>query len=201
MVERHLVSVDKHHVFTAAIEDRLSDLREESIRENIKVSQTAGRTVRVWDYLNNREQLIYSDTGWRNIDISNVTGTIRSASSPGTMQLRREGSTVTARFAGVGLASGTTQGNFLASGTIPVDFRGVADGSFFSLRDPAMGFATYHTLSAAGSYVRWLSFWDGATQSQTRPTGGTAGGEVSWHTDAPWPTSLPGTAVGTIPYQ
>lgn len=167
----------------------------------IRIDQSAGRTVKVWDYLNNREQLIYSDTGWRAIDISDVSGTVRSAASPGTLHLRREGSTVTARFAGIGLTAGTTQGNLLSSGTIPAEFRGVADGSFFSLRDTSAGFATYHTLSVAGSYARWLAFWDGVAQSQTRPTGGSAGGEVSWHTDAPWSTSFSGTAVGTIPYQ
>lgn len=32
-----------------------------------RVDQTAGRTVTVWDYLNNREQVIYADTGIQDI--------------------------------------------------------------------------------------------------------------------------------------
>lgn len=157
------------------------------------VTQTTGRTVTIWDYLNQREQIVYGDTGWRAIDISNTTGTIRS--NPGNLQLRRQGNIVTARIAGVSLSAGTSQGNLLASGTLPLAFRGVTDGTIFSLRDTAKGFAMYHTLSVAGSYIRWLTFWDGITQSQIRPTEGSMGGEVSWVTDAPWPTSLPGVAA------
>lgn len=169
-----------------------------------RVNETAGRTVTAWDYLNNREQLIYGDTGWRNINVSSaasVTGTIRDPEKPGTLRLRREGRTVTARISDVGLAAGGSQGVLFSAGDIPQGFRASSDGPFVNLRDLTMGYATYHTAYASASSIRWMSFWTGSTLSQSRPVGGAASGEFSWITDDPWPTSLPGTAVSVIPYQ
>lgn len=55
----------------------------------LKIQETAGRTVSVWDYLNQREQMIYGDTGLRDISSLILDRTAGSAF------VRRENNTIT----------------------------------------------------------------------------------------------------------
>lgn len=131
------------------------------------------------------------DTGWRALDVADLTGTIRDPAKPGTLSVRRIGDRVTARINDMALTDGGAQGIIFASGTLPTGFR-VTTPTGAQLRD-LLAFAGYHTVVASGSNIRWLAWWSGSLQSQTRPTDGTASGELSWLTDDPWPSTLPGT--------
>lgn len=126
------------------------------------VSETAGRTVTIWDYLNNREQLIYGDTGWKTATLINGW--------TGTVQYRRELNRVTVKFRNmVGTAASST--SFI---NLPLGYRSLV------LRLPVQIGATayYVGFNSSGDVfipinVPTDSYWS----------------EVSYTTDNVWPVA------------
>lgn len=99
------ISSDGLHMNTAgqtAIADSLNKVM--TVRSSLVFDETAGRTVKAWDYLNQREQLIYGDTGWR--DVSSWLRTDRGYTVR-LIQVRRVGGTVHIRFADATGGTGT----------------------------------------------------------------------------------------------
>uniref|UniRef100_A0AAU7J7X0 Minor tail protein n=1 Tax=Microbacterium phage Sunny TaxID=3144828 RepID=A0AAU7J7X0_9VIRU len=146
-----------------------------------RVDQTAGRAIYTWDDVNNREQLIYGDTGKRELTNADLLNGFTAARA----YLRRVGSEVTLDMTGVARASDSTSNHFIQ---MPVGFR--PGGS-----DPTFGIA----IRSASNEVTQLG------TSQGRLFGGPLPGASGWitmarfRTEDPWPTTLPGNAVGSIP--
>ncbi|AZS08722.1 minor tail protein [Arthrobacter phage Litotes] len=145
-----------------------------------RVDQTAGRAIYQWDDLNGREQIVYGDTGWRDIKTLLVNGWTANV-----VYLRRQGDRCTLK----GL---TLDGSALTSTTflnLTSGFRPQHGDSYFQANTISAAFA----LMAVG-----LS---GAVRAQTGQTmyGSPAYFEISWTTTEAWPTTLPGSASGSIP--
>lgn len=161
------------------------------------IDQSAGRTVKVWDYLNKREQLIYGDTGWRQIDVANTAGSIRDPAQPGSLALRRVGHVVTARIADVKLTPGNGTG-FIFPNVLPSGFRswersGTTTRGFLG---DVMGAATEHTVNVGSNDIFWSSYTGtNFARASVRPDSAVQRmqGELTWITDDPWPAALPGT--------
>lgn len=160
----------------SAAENRLTLLDGQGQRGYI-VKQQAGRTVSVWDYLNNREQLIYGDTGERNIT------TLFPAVTSGSVFISRTGQTTFLRFIDVvlGTATGTVD-----IGTIPSGFFTPGTAIRYSLETNSLN---RRAMTVYGSGLIRLS--------------GVASGDIFQDAkvlkaNTPWPTSLPGVAVGVI---
>lgn len=151
-------------VVLSPYEMMLADAHQEII-----VKETAGRTVSVWDYMNNREQLIYGDTGLRN-----MAGELTNVESAGHVQLNRYGNLCTLIFHDV---KTTTSGN-TAILTLPIGFR-----PDISQSGSAIG-TTRIQATNNGSFVLL-----GAT------VGTVITGSLTWYTPNPWPTTLPGVAA------
>lgn len=142
------------------------------------VDETTGRTVKVWDYLNNREQLIYGDTGNRDITPGGLLA--------GSVQIHRKESGVWFRVAG-GVFDGS--GNLSLAALIPAGFRPTtmqyvnsvaywASERTFPARISASGGTLEIRGYIAGTPTNFIGYWD---------------------TPDPWPSTLPGTALGSIP--
>lgn len=145
-----------------------------------RVDQTAGRAIYTWDDLNNREQLVYGDTGWRNLSAELINGW---SGGTGSLYVRRYGSMVFMRIVGIGPANATNDA-FLNS------ISGFRHSGLQGWEAIATGLSSTQAL---------LMREQGGTLSivrQNPPSGIFA--SLSWPTDDPWPTSLPGTASGSI---
>lgn len=136
------------------------------------VNETAGRVVKIWDYLNNREQLIYGDTGLRTF----------STNIGGTAILRRVGVLVKLELRDLVLAGSDS---IL---TIPSGFQGDYSPNYGLVGRTGGRVPVYFTLS-------------GSSLAQNGAATGTGYASLMWTTNDPWPTTLPGSAIGTIPYQ
>jgi hypothetical protein len=187
-----------------------------------RVDQTAGRVIYEWDSVNNREQLIYGDTGWRNIAldptygvvaVGNFFGMPNGATLPAdVVRLRRVGNQV---FLG---GQGPLQPKQDYSNTtrnicgLPQGFRSSGANEFTVSRYGNNGGDSLQRLVmlspgadyANPAYVQATplidSNWNGYATGGTWPR--TYGGIwpwATWLTNEAWPTSLPGTAAGTIP--
>lgn len=136
------------------------------------VDQSAGRVVKVWDYLNNREQLIYGYTGVRDISAL-VTGL------SGQVLLSRDGNNVTLELNNVS-PTGTGLTDFMY---LPQGFR-IGRTSYRWLQTTAGGMSRSFQLYASGnSRINAADTSDSYRQSFTFPT------------LDPWPTTLPGVAA------
>jgi hypothetical protein len=146
--------------------------------------ETVGRRQFAWDTVNNRWQLVYGDTGWRD-----VTASLNAIASVtyGYCYIRRIGAVVH-----VHARVTSTVATALASMyTTPTGFRfrnGVADYGFTAFT--ATGAAGGRFVSAAGVDIYAQTF--AAVTSLTLL--------FQYPTDDAWPATLPGTAVGTIPF-
>ena len=144
------------------------------------VDQTAGRTITTWDDVNNRSQLIYGDTGLRTITTNLLSGTCNLAT------LRRINNMVTFRLVTwakdpAGIGNETIY-------TLPDGFR--PDQTIFSGVGSQRGTANIcqFDVGSAGSIVQQAPLLTSGVQLN-----------LSWFTNQPWPTTLPGTASGSIP--
>ncbi|WP_144659055.1 pyocin knob domain-containing protein [Paenarthrobacter nicotinovorans] len=149
---------------------------------NTVIDQTAGRAIYMWDELNNRSQLIYGDTGVRNI--SDYLDT--SKWSAGIIKLRRFGSEVELR----GLALDNVAGVVGTVGTLNATL--------------PYGFRNAHTVTGVGSVGSSLArvvIGFGATNATIIGVTDSVICDftVKWQTTDAWPTSLPGAADGGIP--
>lgn len=147
-----------------------------------RVDQTAGRAIYIWDALNNREQLIYGDTGWRDITTLATNGWTFTQ-----LRLRRFGPRCTLVIVGPnGVGSTGTQ------------FALVDNAAFRSAISQTNVFALADTTNPRE--LRVLNSGSTAIGFEF-PIAWSSGRSFSaeWYTDAAWPSSLPGTAIGAIP--
>lgn len=141
-----------------------------------RFDQSVGRVMYAWNDLTNSEQIVYSDTGWRDISSSFINGWTGSA------YLRRVGSSVELIFAN--LAGGSSTGvltlpsGFTPRFTIPAMARPSSPTA-----NPIYGnIGTTGVVSLSNS-----SAFHGQSMQLTLTTVDN------------WPSSLPGIAVGSIP--
>lgn len=145
------------------------------------VDQTAGRTISTWDDLNNRAQVIYGDTGARDIsDLFLASAGVTGGATGGNVYLSRVGGIVTLTFVALVLGSTTA-----FSGVIPSGFR-PATSEYTGC--PGLASNKYIQVTTAGT----VSFISGAAGDTERST-------ITFRAAGSWPTALPGTAVGSIP--
>jgi len=139
--------------------------------------ESVGRRLFQWDANNSRWQMTFGDTGWRDVSAGLESGTT------GEWRMRRVNSTVTHHVYNVTNSSG-------AMYTIPTGFRTVSYGTVIPLTkwDLTAG-AVLLNSPAAGSCTLsdGLKGYTGAYYMFTHDT------------SEAWPTSLPGSAVGSIP--
>lgn len=129
----------------------------------LTVKQDAGRTITAWDYLNNREQLIYGDTGWRKV-AENI-------------HVRRDGNTVWLHIYGAIGISGETKD--LDAAMLPSGFR--------------PRFHTQDTYEQGSTIKRLSNLTSGQVRLYGHAGGGWTTAADSWTTIEPWPATLPGT--------
>ncbi|UVK62842.1 hypothetical protein SEA_UZUMAKI_20 [Arthrobacter phage Uzumaki] len=143
-----------------------------------RIDQSAGRAIYTWDQLNSREQLIYGDTGWRN-----VTSLAGVAVASGSIFMRRFISSVEIQIDSVTL-SGTPNGTLV---TAPAGFRSSFMGYFGVIHGPTRGSRSLYVGS------------NGDMAYNNANAGEVMLNRLTWTTTEAWPTSLPGTAYGSIP--
>lgn len=139
-----------------------------------RVDQTAGRAIYVYDDVNNREQLIYGDTGWRNVT------TLSPYPGPDQNRIRRIGQQVFVQFSVQAPNPTITP---VPSLTLPVGFQAVGEGAY--LPRAYGNTAVYFD----GTKALFFAMAAGAVDRHT----------FSFPANDPWPTALPGTAIGGIP--
>lgn len=145
----------------------------EPLRRPYVVDSSVGRVVKVWDYGNNREQRIYSETGVR--DIAGLDSNVTS----GEVRISRSGNMVSVRLWNVVLA------NPAAGISLPFINNGF-NGSGWQRMSVDSG---ARSVTVTTNSITALEYTGPITAQITYPT------------MQSWPTTLPGTAVGTIPSQ
>lgn len=139
-----------------------------------QVSETAGRTVSVWDYINSRYQLVYGDTGWRNVLSWAPPGKAYTFSK---LEVRRVGSTVYLRFENATGDIGTM----------------VTPPSGFRINSTTINY--WQTIMSSSGAIKQLRgnvygfVIAGVVASDVFSA------YVTYETSDPWPTSLPGVAA------
>jgi hypothetical protein len=144
-----------------------------------RFDQSAGRTLYQWDDLNNREQMTYGDTGWRDLTI--LVGTAA------WLRVRRIGNTVWLWGAAINLSSVTPSEIMYV---LPAGFRTGSNSINALIGRDGTAFCIFEVnlngnLKApfTGSTPRTTDYYF----------------MISFPTTESWPTSLPGTASGFIP--
>lgn len=167
-------NADGIHTNTAGNVAKANAVTRPVFRSLLQIKETAGRTVSVWDYLNQREQLIYGDTGWRDVSSLLQSGKNYSVSY---LEMKRVNGEVHLR---IGALTGDT-GTFL----VPV--------SGFRI-DHSVGRNAGLILGSKGAVLRVngsiYGFNITGNASDEIYTG-----YISWPTSDPWPSSLPGVAA------
>ncbi len=168
----------------------------------VRWDETVGRRAFMWDTVNSRWQMIYGDTGWR--DISSLSA-LPGDTTLNALTIRRFGDTVhlygfivpgatmtaAARWLGVSLLSPIPAG--FQPGT-PGTAYSIYHGGFFS-----SGLQARHFALSNASTSTLLTL---ALNGDTVTTNWTAQNHIfytQWPVYEAWPTSLPGTASGSIP--
>jgi hypothetical protein len=141
-----------------------------------RVDQTAGRVIYQWDDLNNRDQLIYGDTGRRLITPAGFTA--------GTVTVRRSGSTVALYVVG---GTMTASGDYVFPDAIPVGFRPHANSYYLYRQNVTM---TTRSISITSAGIITIVGYDNTANMSA---------VCVWDTTDNWPATLPGTASGSIP--
>jgi len=145
-----------------------------------RVDQSAGRAIYVWDDVNNRDQLIYGDTGWRELS---STGLLNGWTANSVL-IRRVNNLVSFKIYQLNPSAATAD----IFTQIPAGF----------IRTHGAGTILFPKSNAE---VAFLQLTSGGMTFGTRGVAvyGTGGFcEVQWTTAESWPTSLPGTASGSI---
>lgn len=161
---------------------------------SLRTDQTAGRSMHLFDEINTRDQVIYNDTGLRDISAAVTWNDTRSdPAKTRTAFISRYGKHVTLR-ATFALPPGfvTAFGPIFDPGSILTAFRPVATWPVAQFHDggnvPTLGVVGVDVacrLSAA-----YIAGWT---------TAGLYTMAATWVTEQPVPATFPGTAVGVIP--
>ena len=151
----------------------------------IRVDNTVGRRAFAWDSDNAREQMIYGDTGWRDVTASMkaIAGVTWSH-----VMIRRVGSRVDVAVRAV--TTGTITPS--AAYTVPTGFRyrySIADSSWVGISG----------ISATPVFGSLTTVSGGSSLNFTASGASTLYIMASYHSDDAWPATLPGTASGGIP--
>ena len=149
-------------------------------RPGIKFSQAAGRTVTAWDYINNREQVIYGDTGFR--DVTSLGAEINA----GTVRVRRTGNMAYVLINGAAKANLSTSPTLLK---LPVGF--TPTFTHVDLGDMHI----YANPASARLFIQTTGNIDALNGSDA--TG--VYKACAYPTSDPWPLVLPGVAAGAFP--
>lgn len=144
-----------------------------SIMSPQRIDNTVGRAVYTWDDSQGRDQLIYGDTGYREMNTLLENGW----TSDGSIRLRRTNTEVELVCYGLNSTNATSQ-KFLS---IPTGFR------------------PYNNISFEGITARSYEADVTRALGSTRLGDQYNGRSFIWRTIQPWPTAAPGTALGTIP--
>ncbi len=142
--------------------------------------ESVGRRIFTWDTVNARWQMTYGDTGWR--DISSLVASVGTRTVT-NIRTRRIGNSVHLMQ-----QITDTQTNPAAQllVTMPTGF-GSASTKYF-------------VMGSSSVNLRQLGVSSNSTVTYTGSTDANRyDAEISWVTTDAWPTTLPGTAVGTIP--
>lgn len=142
-----------------------------------RIDKSAGLAIYQWDNLAARDQLVYGDTGWR--DVTSDFPTLTT----GSVLIRRLGYTVYFRMNGLFATAGGNQ----VIGTLPDGFR------------PAFGDTEFLGHTGTGAPVRVNVTTNGNVTGYTLTTSHLITYSGSIAVSQAWPTTLPGTASGTIP--
>lgn len=147
-----------------------------------RVDQSAGRAIYTWDEVNNREQLIYGDTGFRDL-----TALVQNGWTVAILRIRRVGSVVTLGIYALNPAAATSD----VFAAIPFGFQPTYGGNIHHHVRSSNGAMTYAVCAASGGAL-----------SIPRNAGVLANGSIAtwtWLTDQTWPVPpLPGTPSGGI---
>lgn len=168
--------------------------------------ETVGRRRFDWDTVNQRWQLTYSDTGWREILTFDATGTVTQgafdaggywgprAGQPGWVRVRRRNGML--HFWIRNVASANAAYLIRQVTALPAGFRLTdSNDQIPILALPASGNTIFKPTYVTGAYSgSVLSIVQTGAVDDYIPAQ-----QVSIVNDAAWPTTLPGTAVGTIP--
>lgn len=144
-----------------------------------RTDKTAGIAIYGWDEVAQREQLVYGDTGWRQ-----MSGFMENGWTASSLLLRRIGRQVIIRGYYLNPAAATSDTFVL----LPAGFRrGVVSIALPIQAGPTV--ASFIALAATAA----------TTPRTAGIVGSSIGWEVQYEVDEAWPTTLPGTATGTIP--
>lgn len=144
-----------------------------SVFTSTRVDQTAGRVIYQWDDVNNREQMIYGDTGDRAINLSHGNGTFAA------LKIRRTGNVV--HLVCINWVPPTNGASPLSAG-LPIGYRNNNTHHFVAIDNGSTLRAS--NLSASGS---GLSVGGNTTASSISFY-------ITYTTLDAWPTSLIGAA-------
>lgn len=146
-----------------------------------RIDQTAGRAIYQWDDVNRRDQLVYGDTGWRDISSLILNG------HTGSVHVRRTAQLVYVRMNITPNQANTSADIF----NWPSGFAPDVSNLWVSTRPTAATSTVHLNVNSTRIVING-------------PAAFTAGwGSVSYEAVFPalntWPTALPGTASSTIP--
>lgn len=147
-----------------------------------RVDNTAGRAIYTWDDTWNREQMIYGDTGLRNIS-ANLLG-IQPPTGNTFPSIRRVGTTVTLNLNGIVIDQ--DYAGQLELYVVPDGFKNSFQqiNMYPIVRTSPLEVKTMQLVSQ--KYVRL--YQDPKAGDQIRH-------QITWETTDPWPTTLPGIAA------
>lgn len=155
----------------------------------MRIDESAGRSVFLYDELNSRDQRIQADTGWRSITADLINGWTCTGA-----RLRRIGSDVILRLQQLNSSAATAPTIY----SLPAGFR-TGDWLVWTFASKLGQAPLYLETQGASGFD--LRAYGGALPSPAWvnvPDGGRYF-EVRFLTTDAWPTVLPGTASGTIP--
>jgi hypothetical protein len=144
--------------------------------------ESVGRREFSWDTTNSRWQLVYGDTGWRDVSASILS------SWTGTLYLRREGNRID--FIGAGLSKTSATADSLL--TLPAGFTAAIS-------------AVHVGVGIDTTTLGWCPCYMSGTNVIVVPRAAIGAGNqgrvnMTFTSTGAWPATNPGTAVGTIPF-